>query len=498
MAGEIEKMGNGQVASILASGGYILAVTMVDKDGAPVVIGGGESGGSTQLKQGESDVSSTNPLPIGLLIKNQMGNWVTVSPFNPVTVRDLAVAGALVNNGSDPNSGQMMLIAGAGAGGTRAIPVSLSGQDDAMTLVPVGGVDQDGKQKTFNFNGDRAKVELQNANGAFSEANPLDTQNATLGKKDDAVATSDTATSSLISLFKRLLGKFASLGQKTKSGSMPVVIASDQDALSVVRKEAFNDNGAFQAFSQNTNLLTGANTWFDASGYNAVSFNILGDSSANYQLRVLMTNNPSASDLQGVYPYVSDLTDASAIPNQNDIYVYSNNNKNFEIALPMRYLRVYVVNVPSGNLRVASRMLPNGYSSMKSFIPKGVKVSETVVSSTDSYVRGFYALLLEGLNDTVVTAGGTRLLDVVVSNSSTTDYWVKLYSKNTTSGLSATTPDFAFLCKAGTTTPINLGAGRWFSFGIVFRVSKTASNSDTNGIEVGSAGLVTINISRSL
>ena len=55
---------------------------------------------------------------------------------------------------------------------------------------------------------------------------------AAMGATSDAAAGSDSATASLIALFKRLLGKFpAGLGQKAAAASLPVVLASDQSAV---------------------------------------------------------------------------------------------------------------------------------------------------------------------------------------------------------------------------------------------------------------------------
>jgi hypothetical protein len=60
-----------------------------------------------------------------------------------------------------------------------------------------------------------------------------DGANQTLGAKADASASSDSGTFSLVSLFKRLLAKIPTVGQTTKSGSLPVTLASDQGALTV-------------------------------------------------------------------------------------------------------------------------------------------------------------------------------------------------------------------------------------------------------------------------
>jgi hypothetical protein len=57
--------------------------------------------------------------------------------------------------------------------------------------------------------------------------------NTATGAKADAEATTNTGTFSIIALLKRLLNTVLSKGQTTKSGSLPVAIASDQDTLNV-------------------------------------------------------------------------------------------------------------------------------------------------------------------------------------------------------------------------------------------------------------------------
>lgn len=56
---------------------------------------------------------------------------------------------------------------------------------------------------------------------------------ANLGIRGDVSATSDTGSFTLISLFKRLLGKIPAVGTKTTANSLPVTLASDE-ALTVV------------------------------------------------------------------------------------------------------------------------------------------------------------------------------------------------------------------------------------------------------------------------
>lgn len=54
-----------------------------------------------------------------------------------------------------------------------------------------------------------------------------------VGDKDDAQASTDTGTFSLVALFKRLLSRVPALGQAVMTASRPVVLASNQSAIPV-------------------------------------------------------------------------------------------------------------------------------------------------------------------------------------------------------------------------------------------------------------------------
>jgi hypothetical protein len=64
-----------------------------------------------------------------------------------------------------------------------------------------------------------------------------------LGAMADVAAGTDGGTASLIALIKRLLGKVPNNGQKVMTGSLPVVVASDQSAVPVAatRSASFED-----------------------------------------------------------------------------------------------------------------------------------------------------------------------------------------------------------------------------------------------------------------
>jgi len=87
------------------------------------------------------------------------------------------------------------------------------------------------------------------ANAALETGGNLAALNTTLGAQADAAATTDAGTFSLLAFVKRglanwtnLLLRIPALGQALKAASVPVVIASDQGALSVVDA----NNAAFQ------------------------------------------------------------------------------------------------------------------------------------------------------------------------------------------------------------------------------------------------------------
>lgn len=84
----------------------------------------------------------------------------------------------------------------------------------------------DGQRVTLT--GQDLTIEVQNPPGQ-----PLDVQSADLGATNDAAAGTDSGNFSLIALIKRLLGKVPNNGQKVMTGSLPVVIASDQSAVAV-------------------------------------------------------------------------------------------------------------------------------------------------------------------------------------------------------------------------------------------------------------------------
>ncbi|HEY7416954.1 MAG TPA: hypothetical protein VH593_17340 [Ktedonobacteraceae bacterium] len=76
--------------------------------------------------------------------------------------------------------------------------------------------------------------ELKTTSGG-GPATIADGADATLGAKADASASSDGASASLISLFKRLLGKIPGFGSNTSDKCWPVVIASDQSTIAIQR-----------------------------------------------------------------------------------------------------------------------------------------------------------------------------------------------------------------------------------------------------------------------
>lgn len=94
-------------------------------------------------------------------------------------------------------------------------------------------------------------------------------KDASVGAKGETPATTDTASSGLNGLFKRFLVQFTafrdrfpvSLGQKVKASSLPVTIASDQDALAITAASLPLPNLASTSTLQtDQNVLIGAVT----------------------------------------------------------------------------------------------------------------------------------------------------------------------------------------------------------------------------------------------
>jgi hypothetical protein len=99
-----------------------------------------------------------------------------------------------------------------------------------------------------------AAVDVSNANLVNIDAN--------LGAKNDAVATTDDGTFSVIAFIKRglqnwttLLSRLPTLGQKNAGGSVPVVIASDQAAVAVA-PNVTRGGGAIDSNTQRVTLAT--------------------------------------------------------------------------------------------------------------------------------------------------------------------------------------------------------------------------------------------------
>ena len=104
-------------------------------------------------------------------------------------------------------------------------------------------------------------TQLRAAAVAVSNANLVNID-ANLGAKNDAAATTDDGTFSVIAFIKRglqnwttLLSRLPTLGQKNAGGSVPVVIASDQAAVAVA-PNVTRGGGAIDSNTQRVTLAT--------------------------------------------------------------------------------------------------------------------------------------------------------------------------------------------------------------------------------------------------
>lgn len=94
--------------------------------------------------------------------------------------------------------------------------------------------------------------------GNVSTTNPMPVTGTALGDPADAAAGSDSATTGLIGLVKRLLSKLPGVGQQVMAASQPVAIASDQTTVPV-NQSGVSASGSLTGVGQAVTLaLNGA------------------------------------------------------------------------------------------------------------------------------------------------------------------------------------------------------------------------------------------------
>lgn len=163
-------------------------------------------------------------------------------------------------------------------------------------------------------------------NGAHLE-DPANAISNAVGAKTDAPASDDTGTFSLISILKRALGYFdtliartTTLGQKAKAGSVPVVIASDQDTLPVSVSAPARVIKTFTATlnATGTNTLVSLTPQSDGeSGTAALSFSVTAGKKLRIQSFSLCvrntTNAPTGATATLYMSNSGDVTTASTV-----------------------------------------------------------------------------------------------------------------------------------------------------------------------------------------
>lgn len=195
-----------------------------------------KNGSPVDVEEDTADQTNSEALPVAL-IDNVSGQKMQVLD-NPNTVRkELQVHDEeqLQSLGSIDSSLQTIAQVVKDVNTTAPTFAVLMGMDDGTNMQSVKAGQQasaDSLAAVLSTEQEQLLTDIEtNTNTAL----------VTLGLANDAAAGSDTADTGFISLFKRNLQKLTSLialfpssiGQKTKAGSLSVVLASDSDALPV-------------------------------------------------------------------------------------------------------------------------------------------------------------------------------------------------------------------------------------------------------------------------
>lgn len=217
-------------------------VTKTTKDGTTLVtisaapIQFVKNGVDTEVEEDTVDQTNSEALPVAL-IDNVSGEKMQILD-NPNTVRkEIQVHDEEQLQFLGTIDSSLSTIAQVVKDVNTVAPTfaALMGMDDGTNMQSVKAGQQanaDGLAVTLSTEQEQLLTDIElNTNTAL----------VTLGQATDAAAGTDTANTGFISLFKRNLEKLTSLlalfpssiGQKTKAGSLSVVLASDNDALSV-------------------------------------------------------------------------------------------------------------------------------------------------------------------------------------------------------------------------------------------------------------------------
>ena len=163
---------------------------------------------------------------------------------------------------------------------------------------------------------------------------------ADLGAPADAAASSDTGTFSIIALVKRGLQNWTTLLGRVPTLSLGAQAQSAALAVSPANKLTVTGPAAQSAI--NTDLITGnVNGWYDAAGYNYVSFTIIpsaGISSGAFQIEA---TNDTVNDASGsVCPSFVDNGSSSSTISVTSLSITASVNQRRGCYLASRYVRV--------------------------------------------------------------------------------------------------------------------------------------------------------------
>jgi hypothetical protein len=157
-------------------------------------------------------------------------------PINsPIQIAGNYLRVLATNNGAGATT---TLVLDSYLGTMLPLPSSLTNNGNLKVAIAEGGSPTTSTYNAISptlVSGSTAPLQ-SNINGQLLTANPsaanLDTN---IGARADTEATSNIGVFSLISLVKRLINTTLAFGQKTMANSLPVVLASDQSAVTVTQ-----------------------------------------------------------------------------------------------------------------------------------------------------------------------------------------------------------------------------------------------------------------------
>ena len=311
--------------------------------------------------------------------------------------------------------------------------------------------------------------------GASTEAT-LANLDADVGAQNDAAATTDTGTFSIIAFIKRamqnwttLLGRVPAQGQAAMAASLPVAIASNQSALSVNPAAAL-----LTSYSQagviaiNTVLLT-----LDCSQYRNISLQCVSMGTTG-----VVTPQWSNDNATWVAATMFTVPGASATTfNAAGLWT---------IPVAARYLRLRLSTATTaGTTTLSIHQFDDGVQPFLATQPVSGTVTATVTGGTTLPVTPTQTFTnsAASTNDTSTKASAGTVWSVVATNINAAVRYLKLYNKASAPTVGTDVPVLTIPIPAGGIVQVDGGSnGIRFGTGIAWALTTGGTDADATGV----------------